>query len=57
MNNFMEWFERNRKPIGYTIGGMNVVSGLVQIADGQFWTGIMWLILGSALILDAHQFK
>jgi hypothetical protein len=57
MNNFIAWFERNRKPIGYTIGGMNVVSGLGQMADGQFWPGIVWLILGIALVFDAHQFK
>ena len=57
MNNFIAWFERNRRTIGYTIGGMNVLSGLGQVADGNFWPGIMWIILGSALILDAHEFK
>ena len=54
---FVQWFERNRKTIGYTIGGLNIVSGLGQIADGQFWPGIVWLILGVALVFDAHQFK
>jgi len=57
MNNFIAWFERNRRTIGYTIGGMNVLSGLGQVADGNFWPGIMWIILGAALILDAHEFK
>jgi hypothetical protein len=54
---FVQWFERNRKSIGYTIGGLNIVSGLGQIADGQVWAGIVWLMLGVALVFDAHQFK
>ena len=57
MDKFFEWFGRNRKTIGYTIGGLNVVSGLGQIADGQFWPGIVWLVLGLSLILDAYKFK
>jgi hypothetical protein len=54
---FVQWFERNRKSIGYTIGGLNIVSGLGQIAGGQFWTGIVWLILGASLVFDAYKFK
>jgi hypothetical protein len=57
MNKFSNWFSRNRKTIGYTIGGLNIVSGLGQIADGQFWPGIVWLVLGAALVFDAYEFK
>ena len=56
MNKFLEWFGRNRKTIGYSVGGMNMLSGLGQIASGNFWYGVMWII-GAALILDAHEFK
>lgn len=54
---FVQWFERNRKTIGYSIGGLNIVSGLGHMADGQFWPGIVWLVLGIALVFDAYEFK
>ena len=57
MEKFSNWFGRNRQTIGYTIGGLNVVSGLGQLASGQFWPGIVWLVLGIALVFDAHEFK
>lgn len=57
MDSFFNWFGRNRKTIGYTIGGLNIVSGLGHMADGQFWPGIVWLVLGISLVFDTHQFK
>ena len=57
MDKFFEWFGRHRKTIGYVVGGANIGSGIVQIANGSFWPGIVWLILGSAIILDARMFK
>lgn len=57
MEKFSNWFGRNRKTIGYSIGGLNIVSGLGQMADGQLWPGIVWLILGVALVFDAYEFK
>jgi len=57
MDKFFEWFGRNRKTIGYTIGGANIGSGIAHILTGQFWPGIVWLILGASLVLDAKMFK
>jgi hypothetical protein len=57
MDKFLEWFGRNRKTIGYTIGGANIGSGIAHILTGQFWPGIVWLILGASLVLDAKMFK
>jgi hypothetical protein len=57
MNNFFEWFGRNRKTIGYVVGGVNLGSGIAAIAGGSIWPGIVWLILGTAIILDARMFK
>jgi hypothetical protein len=57
MNKFMEWFGRNRKPIGYTIGGLNVLAGLNHAAHGNFGLAVLWIVLGSFLIWDAHEFK
>jgi hypothetical protein len=57
MDKFFEWFGRNRKTIGYVVGGANLGSGIVQIASGSFWPGIVWLVLGAAIILDTRMFK
>jgi len=57
MNTFFEWFGRNRITIGYVVGGANIGSGIVQIAGGSFWPGIVWLVLGASIILDTRMFK
>lgn len=57
MEKFMEWFGRNRQKIGYTVGGINVLNGVVILGAGDVWSGVIFIILGSALILDAKVFK
>ena len=57
MDKFFEWFERNRKSIGYVVGGANLGSGIAAIAGGNFWSGIVWLLIGLAIILDTRMFK
>ena len=57
MNTFFEWFGRHRKTIGYVVGGANVGSGIIQIAGGHFWPGIVWLVIGALIILDTRMFK
>jgi len=57
MSKFLSWFERNRKSIGYVVGGANLGSGIAAIAGGGFWPGIVWLLIGLAIILDTRMFK
>ena len=57
MDKFFEWFGRHRKSIGYVIGGVNLGSGVGHIINGDITNGIVWLILGAAIILDARMFK
>jgi hypothetical protein len=57
MDKFFEWFGRHRKTIGYVVGGANIGSGISHILLGNFWPGIVWLIFGAAIILDARMFK
>ena len=57
MEKFMEWFGRNRQTIGYTVGGVNLGSGIAAIVGGSVWSGILWLVLGAAIILDVRMFK
>jgi hypothetical protein len=54
---FMEWFGRNRVKIGYTVGGLNVLNGALSISVGDTWSGIFFIVLGSAIIFDAKVFK
>lgn len=57
MEKFMDWFGRNRIKIGYTVGSLNVLNGLLSISVGDTWTGIFFIVLGSAIIFDAKVFK
>jgi hypothetical protein len=50
------WFTENRKKIGYTLGGLNVLSGLNSIANGQSANGLIMIFVGSVLIFDAWAF-
>jgi hypothetical protein len=57
MEKFMEWFGRNRITIGYTIGGINVLNGVVSVALGDMLGGVFFIVLGSAIIFDSKVFK
>jgi hypothetical protein len=47
------WFTENRKKIGYTLGTLNVLSGLSLLASGNTSNGVIQLFVGSVLIFDA----
>jgi hypothetical protein len=48
------WFTINRKKIGYTLGGLNVLSGIMCLAGyGQFSNGLIQIFVGTILIFDA----
>ena len=57
MDNFLNWFGRHRKTIGYVIGGLNLGSGLSYIMLGDYVSGVLWLIIGTAIIIDTKEFK
>jgi hypothetical protein len=57
MDKFFEWFGRNRKTIGYTVGGLNMLNGIISVVAGDIANGIFWIILGSAIVFDAKMFK
>ena len=57
MEKFMEWFGRNRQTIGYTVGGLNVLNGLLNLLVGNVVVGLAWVIIGGAIVLDAKYFK
>lgn len=57
IDKFLNWFYSRRKPIGYTIGGLNVLAGINHIIHGDFGLALLWLAVGMMLIIDAHEFK
>jgi hypothetical protein len=57
MIKFAEWFGRNRKTIGYTIGGINLLSGLSYMAQGQSGPGMLWIVIGFLILFDTWEFK
>lgn len=54
---FVEWFSRNRRTIGYTVGGLNLFAGISYLMQGQTLAGIIWLVIGAMIVFDTKQFK
>ena len=57
MDKFLNWFGRNRKTIGYTVGGLNVIDGVVSMAFGDYTNGMLWLVVGTVILIDTKEFK
>ena len=49
---FKVWFGTYRKPIGYTIGGINVLGGLQYFAQGNSAQGWLFFMIGYIILLD-----
>lgn len=47
------WFTINRKKIGYTLGVLNILSGLSLLGTSQVSNGILQIFIGSIIIFDA----
>lgn len=56
MEKFKLWFELNRQTIGYTVGGFNLLNGLLMIPTSPA-IAIFWLLLGAVIIFDSMMFK
>lgn len=57
LDKFFVWFGNNRKTIGYTIGGLNVLGGINHVLHGDYGLALLWFIIGGFLILDSYEFK
>jgi len=48
------WVTINRKKIGYTLGGVNILSGVMCLSGyGQVSTGLIQIFVGTFVIFDA----
>ncbi len=54
---FVAWLERNRRAIGYTAGGLNVLAGVNYLFQGQTGMGFLYLGIGIMLVLDTWEFR
>jgi hypothetical protein len=51
------WYTRNKKTIGYSVGLLNIVTGIREILANNDMVGIAVLIIGLFLIFDAWEIK
>ena len=52
MDKFFIWVGRNRKTIGYTVAGLNVLSGISLLSSGHDTNGWLLIFLGSIIAFD-----
>lgn len=55
VDKFLSWFDRNRRRIGFTVGALCVLSAFTDIAAGNAFVGVVWLLVGIMIIVDARQ--
>ena len=55
MDKFFIWVGRNRKEISLTIGGLNILSGISALFNGNYALAVVGFTIGAALILDAYR--
>jgi len=56
MNKIKEWLWTRRTTIGYTIGGANVVSGILNLAMGSVIPGLFFIGIGAFIIVDTRTY-
>lgn len=50
------WFGRNRKTIGYSIAGINLLVAVNHLMQGQYGMAILWLVIGTMIAVDTSEF-
>lgn len=57
LNNLLDWAYSKRKPVGYTVGGLNILVSLSHLLQGEFGLALLWFAIGTMLVFDAKEFK
>ena len=52
----MKWIKANHNSIGYTVGGLNIASGISNMFIGNFYTGVFNIIVGIFISVDTWLF-
>lgn len=50
------WFGRNRKTIGYTIAGLNLLVAVNHLMQGQYGLAVLWLVIATMIVIDTREF-
>lgn len=54
---FFEWLGRNRRSIGYTAGGLNLLVALNHLIQGDIGLAVLWLFIGVMMVIDVGAYK
>ena len=57
MNKFKDWLIEHRVKIGYTVGILNILSGLSNIFMGNIIPGLFWSAIGAYIVFDVRTYK
>ena len=55
LEKFLEWCNRNSKSISLTIGGLNILSGISALVNGNYALAVVGFTIGGVLIFDAYR--
>jgi len=55
MNKIGQWIDRNRKPISFTVGGLNVLAGINFAVQGQYGLAVLWIVIGGLFVWDTYS--
>jgi hypothetical protein len=53
LDKFFIWVGRNRKEIGLTVAGLNILGGLSFLSSGNIMGGVAMIALGVGIGIDA----
>jgi len=57
MNKFSEWFGKNRKAVGYTVGSLNLLASVSYFLQGNIGLACLWFVIGSTIMFDTYEYK
>lgn len=55
LDKFFVWVGRNRHPIGFTVGGLNILASLSHLVTGSWGLAVLWFIMGAYIVYDTAR--
>ncbi len=55
LDKFFVWVGKNRHPIGFTVGALNILTGLAHVLGGSWGLGLLWFIMGAYIVYDTAK--
>ena len=54
MDKFLTWLNKNRRAIGFTIGGLCLLSSVTNLLAGDAIACVLYFLVGVMIIVDAR---